>query len=131
MRFEIPQFIEIEDKIFGPLTWKQFVYVLGGAGATFLLFVTLPFFVFIIVAAPVVALAAGLAFLKVNNRPFSSLLESVFSYFTGSRLYLWKKTDKKPVAKEGEEKQTYLPPASSTLASLSRKLEINALQKKH
>jgi len=32
MRFEVPQFIEVEDKIFGPFTWKQFIYLMGGEG---------------------------------------------------------------------------------------------------
>ncbi|MFM2424198.1 MAG: hypothetical protein RLZZ70_589, partial [Candidatus Parcubacteria bacterium] len=38
MQFEVPQFIEIEDKIFGPLTWKQFLYVGGGLSMTAVLF---------------------------------------------------------------------------------------------
>ena len=38
MRFQVPQFIEIEDKIFGPLTIKQFIYIAGGAGLCFILF---------------------------------------------------------------------------------------------
>ena len=36
MQFQVPQFIEVEDKIFGPLTFKQFVYVAGGAGLAYL-----------------------------------------------------------------------------------------------
>ncbi len=132
MRFEVPQFIDIEDKIFGPFTWKQFVYLLGGAGACFILFVTLPFVLFVVAAAPIIALSAGLAFYQVNNRPFVVLLEAFFSYFTGARLYLWQKVEKKAAPKKVEEaaqKPTYLPPGSSNLASLSRKLEINALGK--
>ncbi len=130
MRFEVPQFIEIEDKIFGPFTWQQFVYVVGGAGAVFMLYALLPFYIFIVLAVPVGGLAASLAFFRVNNRPFVNLLESVFSYLTGARLYLWQKVAKRPIATKEGEKQTYLPPASSTISSLSRKLEINALQKK-
>ena len=44
MQFQVPQFIEVEDKIFGPLTFKQFVYVLGGAGACYLLWRVLPIY---------------------------------------------------------------------------------------
>ena len=43
MRFEVPQFIEIEDKIFGPFTWKQFVYLGGGIGLAAVIFFTMPF----------------------------------------------------------------------------------------
>lgn len=131
MRFEVPQFIDIEDKIFGPFTWKQFVYLVGGAGASFVLFVLLPFPIFVLAAAPIITLAAGLAFYQVNNRPFVVVLEAFFSYFTGARLYLWQKVEKKaaPKAEVAAEKPTYLPPGSSNLSSLSRKLEINALGK--
>ena len=132
MRFEVPQFIEIEDKIVGPFTWKQFIYVAGGAGASFILYVLLPFFVFIIVAAPVIAFTAGLAFYKVNNRPLSILLEAMFQYASRSRLYLWKKQKDRPIKKQDEVAPVvYKPPKSgSNLASLSRSLEIKALQKK-
>ena len=27
MQYQVPQFIEVEDKIFGPLTFKQFLYI--------------------------------------------------------------------------------------------------------
>ena len=47
MRFEVPQFIEVEDKIFGPFTWKQFIYLAGGAGAAVTLYLMLPFFLFV------------------------------------------------------------------------------------
>jgi hypothetical protein len=29
MQFRVPQFIDIEDKLFGPLTFKQFIYLAG------------------------------------------------------------------------------------------------------
>ena len=93
MRFEVPQFIEVEDKIVGPFTWKQFVYLAGGAGAGIMLFILLPFYLFILTAGPVAALAAGLAFYPVNNRPFSVFLESVVRYAASARLYLWRKQE--------------------------------------
>jgi hypothetical protein len=72
MQFQVPQFIEVEDRIFGPLTFKQFVYLAGGLGAGYLLYRVLPF----IVAAPlimaIVGFAAALAFIKFNGRPFIS-----------------------------------------------------------
>ena len=133
MRFEVPQFIEIENQIFGPFTWKQFVYIVGGCGALFMLYVTLPFIVFLIIGAPIAAFTAALAFYQHNNRPFIYLLESFVGYLSGTKLYLWKKSERKRIIKtpSGAPPQTYMPPASSSLASLSRKLEMNALQNKH
>ena len=42
MDYQVPQFIEVEDKLVGPLTFKQFVYLAGGAGICVILFVFLP-----------------------------------------------------------------------------------------
>ncbi len=91
MEYQVPQFIDVEDKIFGPLTIKQFIYVAGGGGLIAILVLTLPLFFAIILAIPVGALAAALAFFKMNGKPFIEVLESGLTYFVGGRLYLWKK----------------------------------------
>ncbi len=137
MRFEVPQFIEIEDKIFGPLTWRQFVYIGGGAGIAVVLFFLAPFLIFVLFGMPIAALSFALAFYPVNNRPFAVFLESVFRYFKGSRLYLWQKKGTGiyggayDAPKEAPvQLGTYMPPATdNNLASLSRKLELEAMQK--
>ncbi len=99
MRFQVPQFIDVEDKIFGPLTLKQFIYLAGGAGLSFLLYSRLggviPFFILVIIIAPVVVFSLLLAFYKINNKPFIFILESAVKYYASPKLYLWKKTDKK------------------------------------
>lgn len=129
MRFEVPQFIEIEDKIFGPLTWRQFVYVGGGAALVVVLFFTTPFMVFVIFGVPVGALSFLLGFYPVNNRPFSIFLESVVMYFKNNRLYLWRKSGAGVYGDTNIANVNYVPPTtSSNLTSLSRKLEMKALQ---
>jgi len=133
MRFEVPQFIEIEDKIFGPLTWRQFVYVGGGAGLAVVLFLVTPFIVFIILGLPVAVLTFLLAFYPVNNQPFSRFLESAVSYMKGNKLYLWRKKGT-GVYRAGEDtvdfsSPSYLPPTSKgNISSLARKLEMKAIQ---
>ncbi len=91
MQFNVPQFIEVEDKIIGPLTLKQFFYLGGGAGLLFILWFFLKLTAFIIVAIPVAALCGALAFYRVNGRPFVSLLGSLVKYLRKPRLYLWRK----------------------------------------
>lgn len=97
MRFQVPQFIEIEDKIFGPLTFKQFVYMGGGLAMAFVLYELLPLYVAIIIMLPVLAFAGALAFYKPYNpspMPFSALVESAFRYIVNEKLYIWKKKDR-------------------------------------
>lgn len=98
--FTVPQFIEVEDKVVGPLTFKQFIYLLGGAGAGFLLWEFLPNFIAVILIIPVAALSLALAFYKVNDRPFVVTLGSAIKYWLNSKLYVWKKEPKKMKAEE-------------------------------
>lgn len=138
MQFEVPQFIEIEDKIFGPFTWRQFLYLGGGAGMAVVLFLTMPFFVFVLVGLPLGLLAGALSFYPINNRPFSYFIEAMYNYFRRHRLYLWKQE------REIIHKQSFAPTITNNLptfqlgnstpkkdiTSLARRLELQALQKK-
>lgn len=98
MQFQVPQFIEVEDKIFGPLTFKQFIYVTGGLGAAYMIWRVLP----LLIAAPLIivvgGLAAALAFFQFNGRPFIVAVENAFFYLVRGKLYLWNNTRKKTVA---------------------------------
>jgi len=95
MKYQVPQFIEVESKIFGPLTLKQFIYLVGGAGTLFLLYIVLPIWLVFLIGLPIALLAVALAFYKINNQPFIIVLENGFKYLVSSRLYLWKKTPQK------------------------------------
>ena len=92
--YQVPQFIEVEDKIFGPLSLKQFIYIAGGIGLSVIIMLSLPFYVGILLALPVAALSAGLAFYKVNNKNLVDIIEAAVTFYTKERLYLWKKQDK-------------------------------------
>ena len=102
MRFAVPQFIDVEDKIFGPLTFKQFVYLVGGAGLAYILWRTLPAFIAILLILPVGGFAFALAFVKVNNKHFLDIVEAAVNYFLRDKLYLWKKELKKKKAEEAD-----------------------------
>lgn len=91
MEYQVPQFIEVEDKIFGPFTLAQFIYVAGGLGMCAIAFVYLPFLLAVLISIPVLAFAGALAFYRVNNKPFIDVVQSALGYFTGGKLYLWKK----------------------------------------
>ncbi len=131
MRFEVPQFIEVEDKIVGPLTWRQFVYIAGGGGLLVVLYFSLPFIFFVLIGGPLGALAGFLAFHRVNNRPFSIFLESVFRFVTRGRLYLWKKEQEQSIIghNDTEVKQAPVEGDRRRLASLAEKLEFYSLDK--
>lgn len=104
MHFEVPQFIDIEDKIVGPLTIKQFIFVAGGAGICFAIYFFLKnLFLTLLLGAPFIALSVSLAFYKPSGRPFILVLESAFWFFLKNKLYIWKKEQKK--VQKGVEKE--------------------------
>lgn len=129
MRYQVPQFIEVEDKIFGPLTLKQFLYVSGGAAIGFILWSSLPQFLALLIGIPVVSFFMALAFYQSNGRPFVNTVESAVKYFFATKLYIWKKEEKKPNTKKTEEDthaELYVPKLSdSKLKELTWSLDIN------
>lgn len=101
MRFQVPQFIEMEDNIFGPLTFKEFSYLAGGAGLCFLIYRFAPS---LILGAPLIiavgTFALALAFYRPNNKPFIEMVQAAIIYFFGKKLYLWHK--EKPLIISGK-----------------------------
>lgn len=93
MEYQVPQFIDVEDKIIGPLTLKQFIYLAGGVGMCVVFFIYLPLLVAVLLSIPIGAFAAALAFYKMNGKPFIEVVEAGFNYFTKGKLFLWKHAD--------------------------------------
>jgi hypothetical protein len=95
MRYQVPQFIEVEDKVFGPFTVRQFLYLGGAFALALIIYRFLGFTIGIIPMMAIGFLGFLLAFAKHNNRPFITLLESAFYYGTSKKLYLWRKNTPK------------------------------------
>ncbi|MBU6389977.1 PrgI family protein [Patescibacteria group bacterium] len=131
MRFQVPQFIEVEDKVFGPFTVRQFIYLGGGAGLSFILYTYLSpisFILAVLAIAPVIALTLALALYKVNNRDFIYIMEAAFKYFASAKLYIWRKTPRKIERAETapEAPAVFVPKLSeSKLRDLTWSLDIN------
>lgn len=94
MQYQVPQFIDVEDKVVGPLTLRQFIYLAGSGGLAALFFTTLPLIFAVLLTIPFAGLGVALAFYKINNKPFAEILEAGFTYLTGKKFFLWKKEEK-------------------------------------
>ena len=80
MQYQVPQFIELEDKIVGPLTIKQFGYIAGAGAICFIFFFTLRFGFALFLSAPVGSLALALAFGKVKGVAMPRYLMSMIAF---------------------------------------------------
>ena len=137
MQFKVPQFIEREAKIVGPLTFRQFLFVGGGGVIVFILYSTLAqvnTFLFILLTVIVVIISLSFTFLKIEGHPLLSVFLSFTNFVTTPRVYLWErkkfipkiqkekpKIELKNDKKEGEEIKIF---RQSKLKDLSSEIEI-------
>lgn len=126
MQFKVPQFIDIEDKVFGNLTFKQFAYLAGGAGLSYISIKVLPVYIWLILVPIFAGLAIALTFVKINEKPFAHILEAFIRYYMNSRLYLWKKEPRKASTKQQIQKPDLIHGTltESKLQTLSWSLDV-------
>jgi hypothetical protein len=130
MRYQTPQFIEEDEKLFGPLTFRQFVYLVGGLGISFIVYKSFPFLIALLIIIPIMMLALALAFYKVNERPFIDTMEAAFYFVFSRKLYTYRKVNK-PIKQEIESQKTKVVPlfkpgiSSSKLKDMAWSLDIN------
>jgi len=135
MQFKVPQFLDIEDKIFGPFTFSQFVYLAGGAGLCYVLFKMLGFLLSAIPILAVAGLALALTFYRPNNKPLVNMIEAGLKYSMQNKLYIWKRRKHKikdeATTNEQENKmnQNNVRLNGSKLRDLAWSLDVKDLKK--
>src|SRR3989344_4636287 len=90
-QYQVPQFIDIEDKVFGPLTIKQFLYIAIGAVPVVLIYMFFKGWVLFVIGIPIAIFVAALTFYKPNGIPMPKVVRNFISYALSNKLYLWKK----------------------------------------
>jgi len=120
MQYQVPQYLDVEDKIIGPLSLKQFLILLAGAGIIFLLHTILKFSVFIILSFPVAFFALLLAFYKKDNQKFGKFVGNFLSFLNKPNIYTWKKPQ--IIKKKVEPKKK--PPEQDELNEAQWKVEL-------
>jgi hypothetical protein len=129
MQYHVPQFLEVEDKIFGFITLKQFLYILGGVAISYLAYTYLKIYFALPVIVMFLSFSLALAFYRPYNKPFMFMVEAFITYASSPRLYIWKKEAKQPKSsskgKKVEAVGVYVPPLSeSNLKDLAWSLDI-------
>jgi len=128
VRYQVPQYLEVEDKIFGPFTLKQFLFAAGGLGGAYALWASLPSPLNFIGGGLAAVLCAALGFGQMNGRPFLVMVESMVSYVFSRKLFLWRKVPRpvEQVATESAETSSIVVPrlSDSKLKELAWGLDI-------
>lgn len=88
--FAVPQFIDIEPRVIGPITVRQFIMLLIAGGIIFIAYKLLVLKLFIVAAIFVGGIAALFAFFKPNGRPFHIFLLNVIKTLTRPAVRTWR-----------------------------------------
>jgi hypothetical protein len=90
-QFLVPQFIDVEDKIIGPITTRQFILILGGLFVLFIEYSLLRFQPFLVIGIPTLLLTLVAAFAKINGMPFHFFLLNMAQTTRRPSIRIWDK----------------------------------------
>ncbi len=91
-QYTVPQFIDTEDKIFGPITARQFVILMVAGMTDFLLYKLLSFIPFLLIGVPFLILCGIIAFVRVNGQPFHFFILNIIQTFKKPHIRVWDKS---------------------------------------
>lgn len=89
--FQVPQFIEQEARIIGPLTLKQFLYVALAAVISFVSFQIFNFFLWFSITTLFGGGAIAMAFVKINGQSLLQIIQAALNYLWNPRTYTWQR----------------------------------------
>ncbi len=94
MQYRVPQFIEHEAKILGPLNIKQSIIIGVVLVICFFLYLSIGeknFFLFILLAGLLTAIALTISFYKIEGQPLPTVMKNWTNFKVSPQLYLWKR----------------------------------------
>ncbi len=98
MLINVPQYIDVEDKIVGPLTAKQLGWIIALAVILMIMWNMVPSVVFFILGFPLTILFVAMAFYKPYGQPLGSFIVFGILYFFRPKVYIWRRTPNRVVA---------------------------------
>ena len=85
----VPQFIDVENKIVGPITVRQFIIMTICGLIMFMEYKFSDMILFILLALPTFGAFGTLAFLKINGMPFHFFILNLIQTTKKPRLRIW------------------------------------------
>ncbi len=127
MQFTVPQFIEEESKIIGPLSFRQIIYIgVAIAISAFIWFSVNNIALFIFLSLPIMAIGISLALLKVNKTALPTLIKNFFEFYSKPKIYLWRRRNERIQTEKTIQKKE-APPVKKPPINLIKKSRIGSL----
>jgi membrane-bound ClpP family serine protease len=105
MQYSVPQFIDVEDKIVGPFTGKQTLYLIIGGGFLLIAFRLFNFGFFAFLALPVAVVTLLFTFYKPKGISVAKYTVNLIDYLTTPHLYVWRREPDMTMYKVVQKKQ--------------------------
>jgi hypothetical protein len=115
-QFTVPQFIDVEDKIIGPITTRQFIIMLLGFIIIGVGYKTFDFSLFITFGLSVFAISGVFAFVKINGMPFHFFVLNFIQTLQRPALRAWNNAIGRPAEDLGEYKKTIVEEKPTVMA---------------
>ncbi|MFA9262213.1 MAG: PrgI family protein [Undibacterium sp.] len=96
MMFSVPQFIDVEDKIAGPLTWRQLLWMIGMGITLLVVYNMIGVIGFIITGIPIVLLFSALAFYRPQGQPLIVFFFHGLTYIFRPKVAVWERPTSRP-----------------------------------
>ncbi len=130
----VPQYIDVEDKVAGPLTWKHIGWIFAGGVLAFVAWATLDHITFVIVAIPIALITAAMAFYRPNGVSMVEFIGYGFGYIFRPKRYTWqqeiekiKVKNKEPIKISSSSREKKL--TADDIASLAQTLDSHGVER--
>jgi hypothetical protein len=104
-QFTVPQFIDVEDKIIGPITTRQFVIMILGFILMAISYAIFDFSLFVTASVFIFAISGTFSFAKINGRPFHFFILNLIQTLKRPRLRVWINVNDVNFEVEGKEEK--------------------------
>jgi len=119
MQFSVPQYIQVKQRIIGPLTLYQFLWLAGGFFLSFLCFLRFKFWLSFPLALIFMSASACFALIEINGQPLLKIFGYFIKYQLNPHIYFWQR-----------EKETEEIAIKQTRLELEKGLALKQLAKK-
>jgi hypothetical protein len=120
MQYPVPQFIDVESKIIGPISVRQFIMIVIALTLIFLFYKFADLGLFIFAALIILLVTVVFAFVKVNGRPFHFFMLNLLQSVKTPHLRVWKKEPRMERQASHTKKQAILEPEQVTYVKIAR-----------
>ncbi len=107
MLFGVPQYIDVEDKIAGPLTAKQFLWMLGLGGVLIVMWNMFEQTAFYVIAIPVSLLFVAFAFYRPHGVPLIAFVGYAITFLLQPKIYVWRRLPEEQRVKRAQKEEQF------------------------